>query len=102
MNTNAIKRFRETFISHPYGILKDDNIFHPEYKPLTIENIESFLELELNTARQEAYSDVEKGLPKEKDGWGEFGKKDINEWEDGNNACRTAVLAHLASLRNKL
>lgn len=41
------QRFEERFKPTPYGIFRDGKIWHPEYAPLTHENVQAFIAQEL-------------------------------------------------------
>ena len=47
-----LKEFDEKFKSHHYGVFKDGAYYNPEYLPLTIENIKSFLSDSIHQAEQ--------------------------------------------------
>lgn len=52
-NEELEKEYDETFIFHPNGIFKEGKIVHPEYKPLTHEEVKKFILKVAELSRQE-------------------------------------------------
>jgi len=68
LNDKIKARFKEEFTPHLSGVLKGEKIVYPEYHPLTIENVLSFLDSAIAEVKQAALDALpeEENLPKSK------------------------------------